>query len=262
MFDDQLSAVPTQPPRTGVLPGMRLRAAIPRSSILTLLALVAFFALFPVMIASTDPQMKLNVGPARTAEGQVVSNTEGEGCRSGVGRRVVYTFSSESGNEFRGSTVLCPESPYYSAREGEKIEVRYLSRDPSLNRVADGNANNEPPIFVFFIFPFFFLIVLSPLYFPQVREVLRARRLYKTAEVIQGQVVFVKRRSVFSWPGWPGSSTADVFVSYVRAGSRAEVIAACNNEWLLNQLEPGTSVRVLASARKSERGVLLEAYIR
>ena len=50
-----------------------------------------------------------------------------------------------------------------------------------MNRVAGTDLNNQPPILLFGMFPVFFLLILSPLYFPQLREVMRARRLYKKA---------------------------------------------------------------------------------
>ena len=263
MFENELSTVPLNPPRTGVLPGMRLGNAIPRSTYLVLFAFIVFFAAFPLTMMTADPTMKLGLGPSRTAEGHMLAVSDANGCRNSGSRQVVYAFVSESGHEFRGTSTLCQASPYYSAQPGDKIEVRYLVRDPSVNAVVGSNADNQPPLFPFLIFPLFFLLIFSPLYLPQLREVLRARRLYKTAALVQGQVVFVKRRNIGSWPGWPGTSSADVFVGYQLPGSGpAETLVSCSNEWLINKLSPGTPVHILLARDKAERGVLLEAYIR
>jgi len=113
------------------------------------------------------------------------------------------------------------------------------------------------------IFPLFFLLVFSPMYFPQIREVMRARKLYKYGAVVQGKVIFVKKRNAATWPGWPGSSTADVYVAYqLPSGGRAEIVVSCANEWLLNQLSPGTTVHLLIAQNRTARGALLEAFIR
>src|SRR5262249_50541832 len=119
MFDDQLASVPANPPRPGYLPGMRLRAALPRSTLLLLLALVLLFAVFPLSIISTDPKARLNFGPSSTSEGRVLSAADVPGCRGSAGRRIVYSFSPRSGSEFRGSTILCEEATYYSAQAGD-----------------------------------------------------------------------------------------------------------------------------------------------
>jgi hypothetical protein len=59
------------------------------------------------------------------------------------------------------------------------------------------------------------------------------------------------------------SSTADVYVAHqLPGGGRAETIAWCTNDWLINQLSPGTPVRILLSPKKSQRGALLEAFLR
>lgn len=262
MFDDELASVPKQPPRTGVLPGMRFGAAIPRATLILLLAFVLLFATLPLSIMNADPKAKLALGPSATTQGRVLAATDVSGCRGSASRRIVYAFSAQSGSEFRGAVIACEESSYYSAQAGDKIPIRYLTRDPAVNAVA-GTDQNEPPVFLFMIFPLFFLLMFGPLYFPQLREVMRARQLYKKGTLAQGKVVFVRRRSSGTWPGWPGSSSADVYVSYqLPSGEVLETVAWCANDWLINQLSPGSTVHVLLPSKKSSRGALLEAYIR
>jgi hypothetical protein len=242
---------------------MRLRSAVPRSTLILLLAFVLLFAVFPLSIMSTDPKAKPGIGPSGTAEGRVLSVTDVSACRGSAARRIVYAFSAQSSSEFRGVGVVCEESAYYSTRVGEKIEIRFLKRDPAVNAIAGTEAVNEPPLFLFMIFPLFFLVILSPLYLPQLREVVRARRLYKKGALVEGKVVFVKRRSATTWPGWPGSTTADVYVAHqTPSGGRVETVVGCSNDWLLNQLSPGATVHILLAPDKSARGVLVEAFIR
>jgi hypothetical protein len=262
MFDE-LASISANPPRTGFLPGMRLSSAVPRSTLILLLAFVLLFAVFPLSIMSTDPKAKLAIGPSGTAEGRVLSVTDVSACRGSAARRIVYAFSAQSSSEFRGVGVVCEESAYYSTRAGEKIEIRFLKRDPAVNAIAGTEAVNEPPLFLFMIFPLFFLLILSPLYLPQLREIVRARRLYKKGALVEGKVVFVKRRSATNWPRWPGSTTADVYVAHqTPSGGRVETVVGCSNDWLLNQLSAGATVHILLAPDKSGRGALVEAFIR
>ena len=262
MFEEELASIPAQPPRSGVLPGMRLAAALPRSTLIVLLALVVLFAIFPLSIISADPKAKLAIGPNRTVEGRVLSVTDVAGCRGGAARRLLYTFSAPSGSEFHGVALLCAASPYYSSQAGDSIEIRYLRRDPAVNAPA-GSDQAAPPILPFMFFPLFFLLLLAPLYLPQLREVMRARRLYRDGALRPGEVVFVKKRNALAWPGWPAGSMADVYVAYQSpAGTRAETVVWCMNDWLVNQLAPGARVHVLLAPDDTARGALLEAFIR
>jgi hypothetical protein len=258
MFDAELAAIPAHPPRTGVLPGMRLGAAIPRYTLAVLIAFVVLFTAFPLAIMSTDPKLRLGIGPDQIVQGRVLATTNVSGCRGSGARRIVYAFSA-SGSEFRGVGRVCEESPYYSMQAGDRIEIRYLTRDPAVNSMTGTESDGEPPIFVFLVFPLFFILLLSPLFFPQIREVMYARRLYRTGVLTQGQVVFVRKSHTGNWPGWPGSASADIYVAH---GSRAETVVRCTNDWLLNQLSPGSPVHILIPPDQSKRGVLLEAFIR
>jgi hypothetical protein len=262
VFEEELANVPVQPPRSGVLPGMRLAAAVPRSALLLLIVFVLLFGMFPLMIAGSDPHMKLGIGPSRLAAGRVLEVRDTGSCRNTHARQVVFAFAAQSGGEFRGSALVCEQSPYYNAQPGERIEIHYLTREPAVNAIA-GNEPDQPPLFFFAFFPVLMLLVLSPMFVPQLRGVLRARRMYKNGSMAQGAVVFVKRRSASTWPGWPGSSAADVYVAHQSAsGERMETVVWCPNDWLISQLAPGTSVHILLQPGKSSQGVLLEAFIR
>lgn len=263
MFDDELAAIPEHPPRAGRLPGMRLGAAIPKSALVLLMVFVAFFTVFPLSIMMSDPKVQLAVGPSRAVEGRVLSVTQVPGCRDSAAHRIVYAFAPEPGNELRGGGLVCQQSPDYSTQAGDTIEIRYLARDPAVNGIAWTDPGNAPPIFFFAIFPLFVLLVLSPLYLPHLREVMRARRLYRRGTLVQGKVVFVKKRGFATWPGWPGGSAADVYVAHpLPGGGQAEAVVWCTNEWLVNHLSPGTTVHILLPSDRSARGSLLEAFIR
>lgn len=263
MFDDELASVRVQPPRTGMLPGMRLSSAVPRSTLILLLGFIALFTVFPLSMISADPMMRLNVGPSKDARGRVVMMNPASACGSSNAHRVLYTFSAGNGSPYRGATTVCEQSPYYSAQVGDEIEIRYLARDPAVNAIPGANPDNEPPLAFVAIFPLFFLLVFSPLYLPQLREVMRVRRLYKTGRLAQGRVVFVKSRNSTRWPGLPLSSTAEVYVAYdLPHGGQGETAVWCSNDWLLHQLSPGMTVHILLPQNGSARGALLEAFLR
>jgi Protein of unknown function (DUF3592) len=262
MFEDELAALPPQPPRTALLPGMRLGAALPGRALLLVLVFLALFASMPLTIIRSDPMMRLQFGPSREVEAHILSVSDST-CGGSRARRVVYEFSSADGRHYRGSAQLCEQSPYYSVGLGESIPVRYLGSDPAVNAVRGASNNAAPPLIPFVLFPLFFLLILSPMYVPQFREVMRARRLFRNGLLATAQVVFVRKRNTMSWPGWPGSGTADVFLSFqLPSGQRREGIAWCANEWLLNQCARGAAVHIAFMPDRPERVALLEAFLR
>jgi hypothetical protein len=150
---------------------------------------------------------------------------------------------------------------------GDAIPVRYLARDPGVNALA-GPHPDEFPLGLFLIIPLFatvFATTLSRMFLPRLREILAARRLYRTGVLTEGKVVFVKRRTAAGWPGAQMQVVAD-FRVYVTCrlptGQSVELIAPCTNEWLLNHLAPGTVVHVLHDAGDTTKCALLEAFIR
>ena len=109
----------------------------------------------------------------------------------------------------------------------------------------------------------FILLVFGPLYVPQLRELMRARRAYKNGEIPRAKIVFVKKRVQTTWPGWPGSSSSDVFVRYPSvAGHNREATAFCQNDWLIAQLAPGATVHIAYLESEPTHAVLLENYLR
>ena len=263
MFEEQLAHLPVEPPRAPtLLPGLKLSASLRRSALLVPALFVLLFATFPLMILRSDPTTRLALGPSRTAQGQVLSASDAPAAQRAGTRRVVYEFSPESGRQVRGACVLSSESPYYEVRPGDAISIRYLASDPVVSAVAV-STNNEPPVFVFLFFPLIALLIFMPMFWPQLKAVLRARRLFKRGQIAAGKVVFVKRSAMAGWPGWPGGMTADVYVQYQRrGGGRVERRAPVANDWLVNQLAPGSPVHIAYLDSEPERIALLEAYIR
>ena len=264
MFEDQFAQVPSNPPRRPeILPGLRFASAVSRSALLLPLVFVGFFTLIPFSIAVSDPAMRLALGPTRTTQGRVLSTANISACRGSNARRVTFAFSPEPGREVRGAATLCEESPYYSIGVGDSIEVKFASGNPSVNALQGGARNDAPPVALFLLMPAFILAIFAPMFVPQIRELLRARRYFRTGQLATGTVIFVKKRITATWPGWPGSTAAEVFVEFrPTAGEKREVVAWCPNEWLVYNLTPGAKVHVAYSDSKPDRAALLEAFLR
>jgi len=264
MFEEQFAQVPSHPPRPlDALPGLRFSKAISRSALLLPLVFVGFFILIPFSIAVSDPTMRLALGPTRTAQGKVLSVVNVSACRREGAHRIAYAFSPEPGREVRGTATLCEESPYYSIGAGDSIEVEYATGNPAINAMRSGARDDSPPFFLIFLMPLFILAMFSPMFVPQIRELLRARRLFRKGNLSVGTVVFVKRRTSAAWPGWPGNSSADVYVKYCPAGGESrEATAWCPNDWLVYNLVPGATVHLAYTEGKPDRVALLEAFLR
>jgi hypothetical protein len=264
MFEEELAKLPIETPRRlDSLPGLRLRGSVPRVAILLPLLFVGIFVMMPLSLMRTDPAMRLAMGPTESTQGRVISNTNASACRGEASHHVTYSFSTPSGREYRGGTTLCEQSPYYSVNAGEAIEVRYLKSEPTLNALASERQQEPPPLLFFFFMPFFFLAIFGAMFWPPIRELLRARRLFRNGRLAVGKVVFVKKRATGFWPGMPFNSAAEVYIAFSAAGEpKREGVAACQNDWLVNQLTPGTDVHVAYSDDTSAKVALLEAYIR
>jgi len=264
MFEDQFAQVSVNPPRrTDTLPGLRLSAVVSKSTLYLSLIFVGFFTLIPFSIWKSDPMMRLAMGPTKTVQGRVLSAMDTSTCRGSTGHRVNYEFSPDPGREFRGSMNLCQESPYYSVNNGDEVEVQFVPSDPAVNALQGGTANGAPPVALFLLMPVFILAMFAPIFVPQLREVLRARRLFKKGRLALGTVIFVKKRITTSWPGWLGNSAAEVYVEFESPMSKKlEAIAWCQNDWLVTHLEPGAKVHIAYMGEKPDRVALLEAYLR
>lgn len=264
MFEEHFRQMPVEPPRRmESLPGLRLRGIIPKWAIVFPLFFLMFFLTIPLSIMNSDPAMRLAMGASETVEGRVVSVGSASACRGGASRRVVYAFSAKSGKEYRGAQLACEESPYFSFKEGDPIEVHYLRSDPAIHDLPN-EARNEPPPFVFFLFmPIFFLAFFGALFWPPIGAALKARRAFKSGRIATGRVIFVKRRGNAGWPGMQGNVASSVYIEMQSpAGTTREVMASCHNDWLVNQLTPGASVHVAYTGDGGSEVALLDAFIR
>jgi hypothetical protein len=187
VFEEEFGRLQVEPPRrVESLQGLRLRGIVPKWALVFPLFFLMFFLTIPLSIMNSDPAMRLSMGANETVQGRVLSVSSAFACRGGASRRVVYTFSAKSGKEYRGAQLVCEESLYFSFKDGDPIEVRYLRSDPAIHDLPN-EARNEPPPFVFFLFmPIFFLAIFARLFWSTVRAVLKARRLLKSGQIAVG----------------------------------------------------------------------------
>jgi len=264
MFEEQLKAVPAEPPRPyKLLPGLRYGAGTPRALLIFLLIFMCVFASVPIMTILGSPESRLAHGHGITAEGHVVSVSDSSSSCKNDGRRLTFAFTPPQGTEYRGTTVVCATSPYFAAKTGDVLPVRYLPADPSVNAIVAGKDPNAPPIFLFFFFPLIFGVLFGSVILPPLREVHRARQAYRKGRLTLGTVVYIKKRSAAMWSNMPSMVSHDVFVAYQHlGGATREGRAWCNNDWLLHQLAPGTTVHIAYLPDRSEQIVLLDGFLR
>ena len=264
MFEEKLDHLPLNTPRdVSALAGLRLFTAVPRSALILPFVFAVFFLFIPLSIMGSDPSMRLSVGPSKTVQGMVLSSENASSCKDSSSRRVVYSFSPEPGREVRGVANLCESSPYFMVRQGDAVEVLFVESDPAVNAIRDGNENGHTPLFIFLFIPVIVLALFSQMYWPQLREVWRARRLFRYGQMTTANVLFVKPHSTNSWPVVPGDRASEVFLEYEsRTGKRCEAVAWCQNDWLIGLLTYGTKVHIAYKDDKPEKVALLECFLR
>jgi hypothetical protein len=261
MFEAQLNQIPQNPPRAELLPGLRIASVLPRAALLLpFFFFIIFFATVPLSVMHSDPATRLAWGPTKTSQGAVVSSTD-TACRGSTARRLIYSFAADHGGEFRGSATLCEGALYYTAQVGDSVQVQYLTSDPTVN-VLRGTPNNSPPLAIFMLMPLFLLAIILSMFLPQVRELLKARALFKRGRLASGEVLFVKKRASSYRTYWPGAASYEVFIEYQSGNGCREAVAWCANDWLVNQLPPGAKVHIAYSEDEPGKAALLEAFLR
>ena len=260
MFDDQISNLPSDPPRSpALLPGLRLRSMLPRGT-LTPFAILALLALAIIPVMLPHPSRKFSSANSKVVNGTVVKIA---GDRRSNRIEIVYRFRTAEGQEHLKIQDVPAHSAYAEVKTGESVPVEYLNEDPAVNRISERNPINNGLFSLAFLPLFFFLLLVTPIMLSRVIRILRDRRLFRRGRLSSGTVVFAEPSAVFIWWGWAGASTAHVFVSYAsESGAQFEARALCQNDWLLKHLAPGTSVHIAYLPNRPSRAALLEAYVR
>jgi len=264
MYDDLLDRLPASGPRDlSLLPGLQVGSLFSASRLAPPLLLLLVFMAVPVSILFTDPQARMQLEPKGTAQGKVLSVADTRNCND-LAHREVYAFDAGAAGGFRGVARLCRSSPFFGVNAGDGVPVQYLASNPSVNRIAGASDPDAPPVFVFLFFPVIAIVVLAAsLGGPAMREVLRARALFRKGRLARGTIVFVRARAQrqgYTRTGW---AAFEVVIRYnLASGAGQEAVAWCANPWLLQQLPAGASVHIAYSERQPDRAALLEAFVR
>jgi len=263
MFEEQLKALPADPPRPlEALPGLAIRRAVPSLALIFPVIFLIFFGTVPLSLIQSDPTLRFALSPTGTTTGHILSIETTYACKSEKSHRVVYQFSPTPGTNIRGRATLCEQSIYYSVKEGDSVEVQYLTSDPVLSRLRSNGLQNDLAVYLFIFTPLFILAMFATLFWPPLRDIYRARRLFRDGRLTTGTVIFVKQRSSSAWRGWAGNTSAQIFIEFTGAdGRRREGIAWCQNDWLTDQLPAGQQVHI-AHDEQSRNVLLLEAFLR
>jgi hypothetical protein len=260
MFEQQLAKLPATAPRTlESLPGLAIFSVVPKSVVFLPLLFLLIFLVVPLSIIRSDPQARLHWGGTREVQGTVVSATD-TSCRGTAARRLVYTFTAAGRGEYRGTALVCQGALYYAVQNGDAIQLRYLAEDPAVNALR-GAPDNSPPMVFFLTMPLLVLALLAGVYAPQVREILRARRLIAQGQLTDGSILFIKRRTNLSRPSWQSGGIYDVHLEYSAGGTRRAALAWCGNEWLVNQWTVGSKVHIAYLEQTPGKVAVLEAFI-
>lgn len=256
----EIERIPANPPRSlDLLPGLNLARSVPRRFLWFPLAMLAFFAVFPLIILSQDPKAQLALRSTRTASGRVESAEPARACADGVELR--YSFATPDGVTWQGRDRVCPPSPYSDSSTGDSIPVVHLEADPSVSAIAGDGSKRGPDFVPFLILPLFVLLFFVPMFGPRFAQLRRDRKLFRSGSLATGRVVFVRGQREGQMPGWPpGLTVAEVYVAArLPSGEIREVRAGCTNDWVLAHLPPGAQVHVCVVG---DRAVLIENYLR
>src|SRR5690349_7941723 len=262
MFDEQLSNLATSPPRSlRLLPGLLVWNAIFHREVWIPLLYIGLFGLLPVLMLFAELRSKLSFGPSQIAAGTVIQATAVQHTRD---TEITYRFRTTDDQEYRATRTVGSESPYTGVHPGDSVPIRYQIGRPSRSLIVEDREKDADHLFFFLLFPLFAAVFfLGPTSIPRLIQLLKDRRVFRKGELTDASVVFVNPRGVFSWFGWCGLYSADVFVKFqLSSGDQAEAKTVCRNDWLLRQLGPGTSVHIAYMPNRPARVVLLETYVR
>ena len=225
------------------------------------LAFATLFCLLPISMMFTTPAGKFLLGESKTTSGTVI---EVANERRSKQLEITYKFRAIEGPEYRNTESVRDDSPYATVRPEESVPVEFLVSDPSVNRIASGDATNHDFLVLILIFPLFITFFLvAPIFLPRFIQVFRDRNLYRKGILANAFVIFIKPCGVFAWSGWSGLYSADVYLRFqLGSGAIGEARTRCRNDWLLKQLTPGTPVHIAYSPKRPSRVALLGQYVR
>lgn len=290
-FAESLAHISPHPPRsTRELPGFELKRLL--SGALIPVVAVALFTLFIPLIFLQDPQVRASRTTLKNARGTVLGQdaccsappatsadstakpvpTETTKIPTPVGTPVPqnyrglvlqYRFALPSGETYYGSSYVDESSVFARLKPGAPLPIAYDPADPGFNGIAGDFGKNAVPMAIFAIFPLFGLTFVLSIAFASLKPTWQARRIFQKGELTTGRVLFIAPVRLIAMAQGNGVTTRAT-VTYTfqnQAGDTIKGSQACDNQWLLNKLDPGSEITVAYLWKKEKQNVFLEPFI-
>jgi hypothetical protein len=254
----ELRDLPTDTPRGEPLPGLRpkvlLKPLLP--FIFTPVFITAVLAIFFSVVVEVSHQK-----PQPTANATIIKVENVSTLTSESGTVVRYRFPVE-GKSYDGLlTTIAAERRIL--KPGDHLPVVYDPANPNRSQEKPQDMDVAGMIAFAVFLPIWALFIMGmcfvPFLGPRAKVALRARGLWKSGRVAQGTLAFVKPPSFMRQYGL--GSQEVVFRFRDQLDCEHTVSVGCDNNWLINQLTPGTGVVVLYDSKKPERAILLEPFL-
>ena len=260
---DMLRGIPPTPPRPlSLLPGLSYRSVIGKSFIFPILFFALCFLMILLMIFSVDKEARLPFIDMEQAAAQVIHVSESSKCNSNS-KELHYSFHTSEGRTYYGETTVCEGSVYFNIEKGDMIPIVYDPDQPSFNGIEGIIGRNQPPIAIFFMFPFLFLLIFLPLFWPDIKQHNNARKIFKKGIIAKGKVVFIKRKGGTSFfYFWPFTKFQIFYRYRSQDGSLVESSVISDNDWIVNKLDFGSTVQIAFLETKPKKSIILDCYVR
>ncbi|MBW3635897.1 MAG: hypothetical protein KY445_05440 [Armatimonadetes bacterium] len=253
---EELRALPLHPPRREMLAGLRWKNVF-QTPVWFFFPFLILFCFFPFLIAQSAQS---NRARNQRATARVIQAESFDNPQGGQPQTFLKYRFRHNGRDYTGATLAWGTSPLTPLRAGNSLEVAFDKAQPQRSVPAFQIAQNEPPWFVFLLFPLFFAVFLLPLLAPQLRTVLLARRLFARGVLTTGHLKFVKSTPMQT-PFMPLGSSQLIYEFDDQNGHRQRGATRCDSSWLTMQLPPQSPLVVAYNSQKPRENIVLEPFV-
>ncbi|MES9816526.1 MAG: DUF3592 domain-containing protein [Candidatus Thiodiazotropha sp.] len=262
MFD--FSVIPNRPPRSvSLLLGLKLSEILDYKTVFFVVLFVLIMGLFPVtMILAMDKEARLPFIEMEKVQGSVIELVDNSQCDN-PSTNLRYKFKTAIGHSYYGDYLTCENSMYSSLGVGDNLPIIYDPKKPSFNGIEGELGKKQPPFVIFMVFPLIFLLIIFPMFLPNLKQVITARSIFKKGQITKGEILFVGRKKLSTVINFKGVASLEIFYSYeTNKGDRVESKVNTDNDWLANKLAVGSPVTVVYIESKPKRSIILDFYYR
>ncbi len=224
-----------------------------RAPALILLPLLLVFTVFPSILFATVIESK---SPKQRVSGRVIQFE-----RFGQKQVFVKYRYAANGQKYSGASVGMETSPLQNLARGAALEISFDKTNPQNSVPAFENAAQENfPWPLFLLFPLMAAFFFLPFFFPQLRAVFLARKLFTRGVLATGKILFVKVNAMQT-PVMPGGSSQIFYEWPDQKGVIQRGSMKCDNMWLVLQFHSESAVVVAYNPKKPAQSILLEPFI-